>query len=72
MAVNLLSRNRGLVHLQAVGGQGGPGVVTQLRAGAVKPAADAGTEQADRATPGMADNSCPGQVEQTAGEMFCI
>ena len=32
------------VHLQAVGGQGGPGVVTQLRPSAIETAADVGTD----------------------------
>jgi hypothetical protein len=68
----LAAEDQGLAHLQAVGGQGGPGVVTQLRAGAVKLAADVGTGQVNRAALAAAGDPCLGQVEETAGEMCGI
>jgi hypothetical protein len=45
--------------LQAVGGQGGAGVVAQLHPGAVELAADVGAAQADRAVLSVADGPCP-------------
>ncbi len=49
VAVNPPREEHVLVDLQAVGVQGGAGVVAQLRPGAVELAADVGAGQADRA-----------------------
>ena len=57
-----------LVDLQAVGDQGGAGVVAQVRPVAVELAADVGAEQADRAVVGVADDRCPAQDQHAAGE----
>jgi hypothetical protein len=44
-----VAQNHGLIDLEAVGVQGGTGIVAQGRPGAVEVAADAGAGQADRA-----------------------
>ena len=54
------AEEHGPADLQAVGEQGGPGVVAQLRPGAVEVTADVGAVQADRAALSVADGPCPG------------
>ena len=49
VAVNPPAQEHALADLQAVGVQGGAGVVAQVRPVAVEAAADVGTDQADRA-----------------------
>ena len=61
-----------LADLQAVGDQGGAGVVAQLRPVAVEVAADVGAGQADRADVGVADDPCSAQAEHAAGEPFSV
>src|SRR5262249_57992105 len=48
-----------LIDLQAVGGQGGAGVVAQVGSVTAEAAADVGAGQVDRAVVGVAGNSCP-------------
>ena len=62
------AEEHGLVDPQVVGHQGGAGIVTQARPGAVEPAADVGAEQADGAALTVADDRCPAQVQHTAGD----
>ena len=61
-----------LADLQAVGVQGGAGVVAQFRPGAVELAADMGAEQVDSSVGAVADDPCSGQQERAAGETFGI
>ena len=62
----------GPVYLQAVGGQGGPGVVAQLRPVAFEVAADVGAAQVDRAEVGAANDPRTAQVELAAYEPVSV
>ena len=55
VAVNPAAEKHALADPEAVGGQGGAGVVAQLCPGAVELAADVGADQADRALLSVAD-----------------
>ena len=61
-----------LADLQAVGGQGGAGVVAQLRPGAVELAADVGAEQADRAVVAAAGGGEPAAEEHGLADLQAV
>jgi len=63
-----VAEKHALPDLQAVGEQGGAGVVVQLRPGAAELAADVGTGQDDPAAASVAYDPRTAQVEQAACE----
>src|SRR5262249_57409684 len=65
-------QEHGLADLQAVGGQGGPGIVAQVRPVTVKAAADVGAGQADRPADASADGGEPAAQEHVLADLQAV
>ena len=72
VAVNPSAEVHALADLQAVGVQGGAGVVAQARPGAVEAAADVGAEQADRAIVAGAGGGEPAAQEHALADLQAV